>query len=1551
MAKTLHQLSSWTFDTAFDEAEAILWDDEHILVAYEGVAGDGHVSFLNFVSNEVTSTLEFDTAFGGGNSLCKIDSTHFAIASKGGGSDGFIRTFSIDASYTITELDELEHDFSNGTYNSLVLMDSTHLLLAYAGSGNDGFIKTFAIDGSYQLSQIASLEHDTSTGVFNALTKIDETHYALSYASSASAGRLKIFTIDGSYGISQTDNDLIGSTLVSSNTLLTVDGSTILNLYQDGSNAYARTTALDGSYQTSTIDTEIFEAGNIQQVHGCMLDASTVATAYRNVSDGHVEILSIDGNYNVSQATSIPIDGSNNELNFTTVKISDSRFAVLYFNTDYSAVNQATIKVYGYFEPAVNTTYTPLYTSACNDLSDFNSTVAQGTGQSIGVVAGAGYHGDGIELVLNSTEANEVGFRVEFNNGLARRLQFWLKIDAASVAGQSRLIHSWDYGVGGAYSGGDFIQIDAMPNGSNWNLRLYHIDTLGLDDGTTLLEVGVWYRVSVSVTDSAIEVFLGNNRSPECSLSGTYTGESFGATHFGKFYTTGISGNLHIDNVAFYEESTRIQTTTTPWQVGGTATSVDIFGGTAWNNLSDATANNGSFSLVTETGASLGSVSEGIKVTDFGFNIPDGSIIIGVEMRVRRYFSPSGAALVKDYNDAGGTEYPRLVVDDTYNVNSAGSNIGSPGWSNGTARLDSFGDEKNLWNYDHIDVSQVNDTDFGVVVLPVVESPPFPGGSATMYVDYVEMRVTYDSSTREERLEDTYQGWLERFLTFEGGIVRPDADGVSGDSDIVSEGVAYGLNLAAQYDDQETFDLIEEFCYSTLERRNHPSDTTIQTNGPHLMGFLYRNKTDSFADWNYAPDADYDRAIALLWAHHRWGSAGAINYQARARDIGADLIVASEVWDNKRYGVSNYFELGQSTIEMNPSYLHPIAFRMLDEDQANTDYDELLEGSYDYLDKASDNTGALSGPNGLFPNWGGFVVATGADALTPNSRSNSTRYAYEAFRTPWRLYLDKLFYGESRATTLLGNIKTFFDSEYSGGTGTINAEYELDGTKPATYEKTGFYATAVLSFESDGDTTDRDHILTNKIDPTYTQHPAGSFWSDNPNTPASGECDYFDFSWTQLGLMALEGVFVNYGQATAGTEHTITINETLTLTTVITKQVSKSIADTVNTTDTVTQTVSANKTISETLELTESLQKQVGKAISETISLSDTIQKQIEKVLTDALGVTDSVVSDISFTQSVTDAVTVTDELQKEISKAMADSITLSDSVQKQIQKSLIESIVMSDSVQKQIDKSIFDSVNTTDNTSSNLTLTQTLNDLVNVTESVSKAITKLINDSVTGNDGLAKQVSKLVADSVGVSDSVTSSTDLLQSIAETVTVSDVISKEFAKSIAESVALTESIDTGVAFIQSIGESVAVNEGLSKQIQKYIIDSAGVTDNLSTEISIVTNIDDLVTIQESLGKQISKTLSEALSIAEEVSPVTSQSLSISDSVLLSESIAKETEKFIAETLGLDTDVQIRVDRIGGSVKGYILKSDISGGRLPNTITGEKLEQKITGRKHE
>ena len=179
-------------------------------------------------------SLEHDTITGTANSLVQIDSTHFILAYAGSGSDGFIKTFSIDGSYNITEIDSLEHDIANGTANSLVQIDSTHFILAYTGADADGFIKTFSIDGSYVITELGSLNHDTTTGRNNSLVKIDSTHFILAYSGTNFdfRGFIKTFSIDGSYNITQLGSLEHDTVNTNNNSLAQIDATHFMVAYQ-----------------------------------------------------------------------------------------------------------------------------------------------------------------------------------------------------------------------------------------------------------------------------------------------------------------------------------------------------------------------------------------------------------------------------------------------------------------------------------------------------------------------------------------------------------------------------------------------------------------------------------------------------------------------------------------------------------------------------------------------------------------------------------------------------------------------------------------------------------------------------------------------------------------------------------------------------------------------------------------------------------------------------------------------------------------------------------------------------------------------------------------------------------------------------------------------------------------------------------------------------------------------------------------------------------------------------------------------------------------------
>jgi len=178
-----------------------------LVLAYAGPSIDGYIKSFRYDTGsyviQQVDELEHDTTQVSYNSLVKLSDTRLALAYAGNGTDGYIKTFTLDGTGSITQEDVLEHDITQGSYNELVAMSPTSAVLAYAGNGNDGYIKTFTFDGTGSITQEDVLEHDTSQGIYNSMIKVSDSHVILSYSGNGSDGFAKIFSFDGSWNITQ----------------------------------------------------------------------------------------------------------------------------------------------------------------------------------------------------------------------------------------------------------------------------------------------------------------------------------------------------------------------------------------------------------------------------------------------------------------------------------------------------------------------------------------------------------------------------------------------------------------------------------------------------------------------------------------------------------------------------------------------------------------------------------------------------------------------------------------------------------------------------------------------------------------------------------------------------------------------------------------------------------------------------------------------------------------------------------------------------------------------------------------------------------------------------------------------------------------------------------------------------------------------------------------------------------------------------------------------------------------------------------------------------
>jgi hypothetical protein len=169
----------------------------------------------------------------------------------------------------------------------------------------------------------------------------------------------------------------------------------------------------------------------------------------------------------------------------------------------------------------------------------------------------------------------------------------------------------------------------------------------------------------------------------------------------------------------------------TGWKTPGTIANVDRSGSPAWSNTANADTLDNAYASVIITDAQ--NVGDYLRASNFGFALPTGATILGIEVRFLVY--GSGATLDDDevllYDAAGtiGTE------------NRATNAIMSS--KKGTAKYKTFGSSTDLWA-DTWTEANVEDTDFGFAF----SAGNIGTSTETCFVNVMQMRVWFDEGLK-----------------------------------------------------------------------------------------------------------------------------------------------------------------------------------------------------------------------------------------------------------------------------------------------------------------------------------------------------------------------------------------------------------------------------------------------------------------------------------------------------------------------------------------------------------------------------------------------------------------------------------------------------------------------------------------------------------------------------------------------------------------------------------------------------------------------------------
>jgi oligosaccharide reducing-end xylanase len=398
-----------------------------------------------------------------------------------------------------------------------------------------------------------------------------------------------------------------------------------------------------------------------------------------------------------------------------------------------------------------------------------------------------------------------------------------------------------------------------------------------------------------------------------------------------------------------------------------------------------------------------------------------------------------------------------------------------------------------------------------VAVTPTSAPPtPVPVGPAFetgVYPDLFKAYLGKSASEIQARIDETWNQLfyghdsIERVYYPVGSDMAYILD--TGNDDVRSEGMSYGMMIALQLNKKEEFDRLWKWTKTYM----------YQTEGGYKGYFAWHCKPDGTQiSANPASDGEEWFVMALLFADGRWGSGeGIYNYRAEAQSIldvalHADELagdLATNLFDPASKQVVFVPQLGKNSQFTDPSYHLPHYYQLwsLWADKDNEFWAEAAQVSREYLKTA------VHPQTGLAPNYSYFDGKPYDDEYNGNFR-------YDAFRVGANVGVDYAWFRPDEWHVEQSNrLLEFFASQ---GIDEYKAEYLLTGEPQVGHRSSGLIATnAVAALAADA-----------AIGKPFVQ----ALWDLDVPT---GTYRYYDGLLMMLGLLQVSGNFRIYEPGTA----------------------------------------------------------------------------------------------------------------------------------------------------------------------------------------------------------------------------------------------------------------------------------------------------------------------------------------------------------------------------------------------------------------------------------
>lgn len=284
----------------------------------------------------------------------------------------------------------------------------------------------------------------------------------------------------------------------------------------------------------------------------------------------------------------------------------------------------------------------------------------------------------------------------------------------------------------------------------------------------------------------------------------------------------------------------------------------------------------------------------------------------------------------------------------------------------------------------------------------------------------------------------------------------------------VSEGIGYGMLLSVYMADKTLFDGLWLYYKDNV-------------NGNKVMNWKINGCSGTIGQ-NGASDAELDAAIALIVADYQWGSTGNINYKSDATAL-ISAIKNYEIEANT-FVLKPGDQFGGSQIT-NPSYFSPAYYRVFGVFTNDAVFwNNVAAKSYTIINNNLIQNNAVGG---LVSDW---CEASGAYSSQAGGYNNGGKtYTYDAARTPWRIAVDYLWFGNADAKAYTKKSSDFVRVNL-GGTSNIKDGYNQNGTAIGQWHN-GTFVGAFACAAMGGD--NQMHLDTSYADLKNLSEPGSYF--------------------------------------------------------------------------------------------------------------------------------------------------------------------------------------------------------------------------------------------------------------------------------------------------------------------------------------------------------------------------------------------------------------------------------------------------------------------------